>query len=51
MEVQDPVCGMRFDETRAQTTIKYRGTTYYFCSAQCKTTFEQDSERYLEEGT
>ncbi len=50
MEVRDPVCGMRFDEARAQTTVTYQGVTYNFCSEHCKAAFEQDRERYLEGG-
>lgn len=48
MEVRDPVCGMRFQETEAAATSVYEGTTYYFCSVHCQKAFEQDPERFAE---
>lgn len=46
----DPKCGMKIDPAKASTsgnTLDYRGTTYYFCSKQCKSEFEKDPDRYL----
>ena len=46
---QDPVCGMDVDPARATTarlTSIYKGRTYYFCSDQCKKSFEADSPKY-----
>jgi len=43
--VKDPNCGMQVDPAKAEAagnTLTHRGTTYYFCSAQCKMTFEND---------
>ena len=48
--VKDPVCGMMTDESKATAAgrkFEYRGTTYYFCSDQCRRDFEKDPERYL----
>jgi len=44
----DPSCGMPVDLAKATAsgnTLTYRGTTYYFCSAKCKQTFEDDKAR------
>ncbi len=41
--VQDPKCGMLVDPAQATAsgnTFTYRGTTYYFCSRQCKEAFQ-----------
>ena len=39
-QYRDPVCGMRTDDTGPSLT--YDGETYYFCSNQCKRSFEKD---------
>lgn len=44
---KDPVCGMNVDETKAGATVVYKGKTYYFCSAGCKTTFEKAPAKYV----
>lgn len=44
---KDPVCAMTVDEKTAAATATYRGNTYYFCAAGCKTAFEKDPEKYL----
>lgn len=49
MQVKDPVCGMTFDASKAVATVDYDGKTYYFCAPGCKTAFEEDPERYVEE--
>jgi YHS domain-containing protein len=36
----DPVCGMQVDPAKAAGKSEYKGTTYYFCSDQCKKTFD-----------
>jgi YHS domain-containing protein len=43
----DPVCGMRIDEHQAAARTDYHGTTYYFCSASCKTEFVSNPDRYV----
>lgn len=42
----DPVCGMAVDESKAAATADYRGRTYYFCSQNCKATFDKAPARY-----
>ena len=37
----DPVCGMKVDRDKA-VTAEFGGTTYYFCSADCRHAFEAD---------
>jgi uncharacterized protein len=37
----DPVCGMKVDRERA-VTAEIGGTTYYFCSEDCRHAFEPD---------
>ena len=46
MQVKDPVCGMMVDDTTAPARSTYEGTTYYFCSEQCKKTFDEAPARY-----
>jgi len=46
----DPVCGMevRIDEAMVKhLTVEYQGNTYYFCSAQCRTNFLKQPQKYL----
>jgi YHS domain-containing protein len=47
---KDPVCGMEVDETKAATTLTYKGNTYYFCSAGCKANFEKVPDKYVKAG-
>lgn len=42
---KDPVCGMNVDEKKAVAVVD-GGTTYYFCSAGCKSTFEKSPAKY-----
>ena len=44
---KDPVCGMAVEENKAASTATYQGTTYYFCSENCKAKFLQDPDRYV----
>jgi YHS domain-containing protein len=46
----DPVCKMIVDEETAQYTAEYKGKTYYFCAPGCKVEFEENPEKYLDEG-
>ncbi|MFC4246027.1 permease [Natribaculum luteum] len=39
-QYRDPVCGMRADESGPSAT--HDGETYYFCSNQCKRSFEKN---------
>jgi uncharacterized membrane protein YraQ (UPF0718 family)/YHS domain-containing protein len=45
----DPVCGMKVDRAKAQTTV-YRAKTLYFCSNHCLRAFEADPGAYLRQG-
>ena len=45
-QVTDPVCGMKIDEKDAVATADHKGKTYYFCSADCKETFDEDPDDY-----
>ncbi len=42
----DPVCGMQVDERSASHKSEHQGKTHYFCSANCKTQFDQNTQRY-----
>jgi len=46
-QVHDPVCGMAIDPAKAAGKSEYKGATYFFCSAQCKRTFDADPEAVL----
>jgi xanthine dehydrogenase accessory factor len=48
-EVVDPVCGMTVPPDTAHFPVEHDGTTYYFCSAHCSTSFAADPARYLSE--
>ena len=37
---KDPVCGKEVDPLRARAVGIFGGTTYYFCSAECKARFQ-----------
>jgi RND family efflux transporter MFP subunit len=46
---KDLICGMDVDEKRAAAagrTSEYKGTTYYFCSDDCKKEFDKTPEKY-----
>ena len=45
----DPVCGMSVDPATARRTSEYQGTTFYFCSPNCKKAFDADPASYLGE--
>ncbi|MHB1490216.1 MAG: permease [Cellulomonas sp.] len=42
----DPVCGMGVDPATAAANVEHDGTTYYFCSTGCATTFTADPHTY-----
>ncbi len=44
---RDPVCNLEFDEDFEPVQTDYAGDTYYFCSEQCKRTFEAHPELYV----
>ncbi len=46
---KDPVCGMEVDPSTAQHTSEYQGQTYYFCSPNCKRTFDGNPQQYAQQ--
>jgi YHS domain-containing protein len=47
MKVIDPVCKMEVETEIAQWKSEYKGTAYYFTAPDCKSTFDEDPEKYL----
>ena len=45
MKHTDPVCGMQVDEKTPHKS-QFNGKTVYFCSAGCKTKFDQSPLQY-----
>jgi YHS domain-containing protein len=45
-QVRDPVCNMTIDSAGAVGSSRFDGTTYYFCSLQCKETFDADPAKF-----
>jgi P-type Cu+ transporter len=43
---KDPVCGMDVREDTAAGKSESGGKTYYFCSTQCKRSFDEDPAKY-----
>lgn len=48
-EAIDPVCLMTVSATAASYPYQLDGTTYFFCCAGCRTRFEKDPAKFLEE--
>jgi Cu+-exporting ATPase len=46
--VSDPVCGMTVDPATSRHRFDYRGETFHFCSAGCRTKFVADPKKYLD---
>lgn len=46
----DPVCKMEINRKDAAGESNYKGETYYFCSEDCKESFDKHPERYIEKG-
>jgi Cu(I)/Ag(I) efflux system membrane fusion protein len=47
--VKDPVCAMDVDEAKAKAagrTATYKGSTFFFCSDECKKTFEGSPAKF-----
>jgi YHS domain-containing protein len=42
----DIICGRKVDEAKAGGHTIYLGVTYYFCSPECKATFEEHPGQY-----
>jgi Cu+-exporting ATPase len=43
---KDPICGMTVEPAKAAGQSTYKGTTYYFCAASCKETFDKSPDKY-----
>jgi len=43
----DPVCGMTVDPATTPHKTEYKGETYYFCAAGCRTKFNANPPKYL----
>lgn len=43
---KDVVCGMQIDPAKAAGKSEYKGTTYYFCSTNCKTKFDANPAQF-----
>ena len=41
-----PVCGMQVDP-ESSPSESYDGTTYHFCSNDCRTAFQQEPQSYV----
>jgi Cu+-exporting ATPase len=46
----DPVCGMDVDPAKAAYKSEYEGTTYLFCTKDCKTKFDAQPSRFVRKG-
>jgi putative ABC transport system ATP-binding protein len=42
----DPVCGMTVEREKANATLVFEGTTYYFCARGCRDEFEGAPDKY-----
>ena len=43
---RDPVCGMEIDTKDAAGQSEFEGRTYYFCTEECKTKFDQNPAQF-----
>jgi YHS domain-containing protein len=50
-QVRDVVCGMTIDSETAEHKSEYQGQTYYFCAPGCKSAFDKEPEKYLQQGS
>ncbi|MBI5642365.1 MAG: YHS domain-containing protein [Deltaproteobacteria bacterium] len=47
---RDPVCKMEINRDDAAAESEYKGRTFYFCSEECKESFDKRPEDYMEKG-
>lgn len=47
-KAKDPVCGMAVNINKTKFLTEYKGKTYYFCSKNCKMTFDENKEIYIQ---
>lgn len=45
--VTDPVCGAEVNPVETEIQSEKDGDMYYFCSIDCRESFEEDPDRYL----
>ena len=45
----DPVCQMSVNETDAKYITEHETKKYYFCSENCKESFEKEPAKYLKQ--
>ncbi len=48
--VTDPVCGMELDDSQAAAQTIYGDERYFFCSEDCRRTFEENPEEFVTTG-
>jgi Cu+-exporting ATPase len=46
--VTDPVCGMQLEPSQAEAQTVYEGVAYFFCSNECRTTFEENPTEFIQ---
>jgi xanthine dehydrogenase accessory factor len=46
-EARDPICGMTVDASKAKHKSEFHGTSFYFCCAGCKQTFDKQPEKHV----
>ena len=47
-KVKDPVCGMEFDSSQAEAQTIYHGEAFYFCSEECRRTFDENPKEFVD---
>jgi YHS domain-containing protein len=43
---KDVVCGKELQASSAAATLNHEGKVFYFCSEECKNTFEAEPEKF-----
>jgi YHS domain-containing protein len=46
---KDPVCGAEVDEKQSKFRSEYEGRNFYFCSEECKDTFDSQPQNYAKQ--
>lgn len=46
--VTDPVCGSEVNPQDTEVQSEKNGEMYYFCSLDCRESFEQDPDAYID---
>lgn len=44
----DPVCGMKVISGKAAAKTNYQGVQIYFCTTTCKSSFDADPKRFMQ---